>query len=138
MLVNLTSFTELDNFFQYPAQASAPVTLDAQQPILLEAAHCNGAAAGHVQVRAACTEIVLPQQVSMPGGRAAELPRSLGLSPKPFTAQAADTGCAPGQRAKVVWTPVFTPVVGALSLLRRPQLRSVAAHLTHVRGADYR
>ena len=52
MLVNLTSYTELDNFFQYPAQASAPVTLDAQQPILLEAAHCNGAAAGHVQVRA--------------------------------------------------------------------------------------
>ena len=52
-LVNLTTYTPTDNWFKYAAQVSAPVTLDADQPILLEAAHCNTASAGGLQVRCA-------------------------------------------------------------------------------------
>lgn len=48
--INLTSWTDLDNYFTYSFQASPNITLAASQPVLLEAAHCNGAGQGSAAV----------------------------------------------------------------------------------------
>ena len=50
MLVNQTVFSDPDSWFQYPNQKSAPVTLAAGQPILLEGSHMNGPLNGNLMV----------------------------------------------------------------------------------------
>ncbi|EFJ47178.1 hypothetical protein VOLCADRAFT_92358 [Volvox carteri f. nagariensis] len=49
-LINLQSWTYIDNFFQSPSQRSLEVTLNAGQSILLEMNHCNGASVGFTQL----------------------------------------------------------------------------------------
>ncbi|EFJ47176.1 hypothetical protein VOLCADRAFT_92353 [Volvox carteri f. nagariensis] len=49
-LINLQSWTYIDNFFQYASQRSPEVTLSAGQSILLEMNHCNGPSVGAPQL----------------------------------------------------------------------------------------
>ena len=57
MLVNMARASGLDSFYGSAAQASAPVALQAGQPILLEGAHCTSSTTGFMQasIIAVCT-----------------------------------------------------------------------------------
>ncbi|GIL53442.1 hypothetical protein Vafri_9024 [Volvox africanus] len=49
-LITLNTWTTLDNFFQDASQRSPEIFLDANQNILLEMNHCNGASVGQFQL----------------------------------------------------------------------------------------
>ncbi|EFJ47175.1 hypothetical protein VOLCADRAFT_92352 [Volvox carteri f. nagariensis] len=63
-LIELTSYTYLDNYAMRSTQKALPLALMADQPILLETAHCNVWGSGALQV-AVRMEVPKPQANSM-------------------------------------------------------------------------
>lgn len=51
LLVNVSSYTNVDQWDKYDWQTSAPLTLAAGQAVLLTASHCNKAGTGTFQVQ---------------------------------------------------------------------------------------